>query len=237
MSKKLRVLLINKGMATLLVAVLVVAETVIAVLLSVSLMGDGKNIAILDYTVVIDAGHGGIDAGVTSNNGTKESELNLSYAKTLGQYFADGGFNVKYTRTDDGGLYGLPTKGFKMRDMQARRDIIAKSGADIVISVHMNKYPYDSSRKGPQVFFQSNDEQGKALANSVQLALNDMTGNSHEALAGDFYICRTSEMPAVIVECGFLSNAEEEQLLLSDEYRDKLSMTIYRGVMLYLYSL
>lgn len=227
----------KRGTVAVLIAILALAQTVIAVLLSVTLMDEDRDIAILDYTVVIDAGHGGIDAGVTSANGVKESELNLKYSKTLGQYFADGGFNVKYTRTDNGGLYGLPTQGFKKRDMEARRQIIAASGADIVISVHMNKYPSDSSRSGPQVFYQSNDQDGKALADSIQLALNDMTGNSHEALSGDFYICRTSQMPAVIVECGFLSNPTDEQLLTSDEYREKLTMTIYRGVMLYLYSL
>lgn len=235
MSKQTRKL--NKSIwVTLSIVLLCVAQLSLCYYVSAELMGEGHNTAILDYTIVIDAGHGGIDSGVVSPNGVKESELNLQYSRALGQLFGDSGFCVKYTRTDSGGLYGLPTSGFKMRDMKARQQIIAESGADIVISIHMNKYA-DSSRSGPQVFFQKDSEQGKLLADNIQLALNDYTGNAHSALSGDFFICRTSAMPSVIVECGFLSNQHEESLLVTDQYRSELVDKIYRGVMLYLYSL
>ena len=75
-----------------------------------------KDVSLMDYTIVIDAGHGGMDSGKVATDGTKESDLNLAYAKALGNIAQDAGFNVLYTRTSSGGLYGLPTKGFKMRD-------------------------------------------------------------------------------------------------------------------------
>jgi len=185
--------------------------------------------------VAIDAGHGGIDGGVVGVGGSKESVLNLSYAKALGKAFEERGFGVVYTRKTDAGLYGIATKGFKQRDMAKRKQIIVQSNAKLVVSIHMNNYS-DSSRSGPQVFFQKGSEQGQALACSIQNALNKFTGNSHQALSGDFYICRCADVPSVIVECGFVSNPTEEQLLLNDSYRDALVEEIFVGVMMFLYS-
>lgn len=192
--------------------------------------------SLIDFTVVIDAGHGGVDCGVTGVNGTRESHLNLLYSRQLGKWFEQCGFNVVYTRTDEGGLYGLPTEGFKMRDMEKRRQIIEDSSADIVISVHMNKYS-SSYRTGAQVFFQQGNEEGQTLAQSVQDCVNKLNSRNLEMLKGDFYITRTSDCPSVIVEFGFLSNAEEERLLNTAERREKLTRAVFDGVMMYLYSL
>lgn len=190
--------------------------------------------SIIDFTVVIDAGHGGIDGGVVSNGGVRESSLNLAYAKQLGATFEQCGFNVTQTRKTEDGLYGLPTKGFKSRDMKARKRIIENARPNLVISVHMNKYPA-SYRTGPQVFFQSGRQDGKLLAESIQRVFNDFTGNDHQAIAGDYYVCREVDCPSVIVECGFLSNDNEAELLCTDAYREELCGYIFRGVMLYLY--
>jgi N-acetylmuramoyl-L-alanine amidase len=217
-----------------LLAVLVVAQLFLTAFLCFSTIGN-KSIALVDFVVVIDAGHGGVDGGVVGVSGSKESDLNLAYAKALGKAFEQRGFSVVYTRKTQGGLYGLPTKGFKMRDMQKRKQIIAESNANLVLSVHMNKYS-DSSRSGPQVFFQKGSDNGQQLATSIQNALNKFTGNSHQALAGDYYVCRCANVPSVIVECGFLSNPTEEQQLLDDAYRDALVEEIFVGVMMYLYS-
>ncbi|MCH5151513.1 MAG: N-acetylmuramoyl-L-alanine amidase [Clostridiales bacterium] len=190
--------------------------------------------SLIDFTVVIDAGHGGIDGGVVGVDGVKESSLNLVYAKELGSIFEKGGFNVVYTRTTEGGLYGLPTKGFKLRDMQARKKVIDEARADLVISVHMNKFS-QSTRRGPQVFYQEGEEAGRLLAASLQRVFNDFTGNHHEAIAGDYYVCREIDCPSVIVECGFLSNADECAQLQTDGYRQQICNYIFSGVMLYLY--
>lgn len=221
----------NRGrLYAILLAVLMVANIVCMVLLYSSSYSSVQ----LGYTFVIDAGHGGIDSGVVGASGVTESTLTLQYALELGAMLEDRAFCVVYTRTNSCGLYGNTSSGFKRRDMEARRDIILDADADIVISIHMNYYS-DSSRSGPQVFYQEGCD--STLADSVQNALNSMTGNSHDALTGDYYICNCSSVPSIIVECGFLSNIDEEQLLLSDDYCYQLCYTIMCGVMMYLYSL
>ena len=213
---------------------LIIVELCLTVFLCVRQFNSQRT-TLIDFTVVIDAGHGGIDGGVVGVDGVKESTLNLAYAKQLGQLFERGGFNVQYTRKTDAGLYGLPTKGFKARDMLARKEIIDMARPNLVISVHMNKFS-QSTRTGPQVFYQEGKEDGQRLAESLQRVFNDYTGNNHEAIAGDFYVCREIDCPSVIVECGFLSNAEECQMLQTDAYREQICNYIYNGIMLYLYS-
>ena len=212
---------------------LVVAELCLTAFLCVRQFSSQKT-SLIDFTVVIDAGHGGVDGGVVGVDGVKESSLNLAYAKNLGDIFEKGGFNVVYTRKSEGGLYGLPTKGFKLRDMQARKKTIDDARPNLVISVHMNKFS-QSYRRGPQVFYQEGKEEGQTLAESLQRVFNDFTGNNHVAIAGDYYVCREIDCPSVIVECGFLSNAEECALLQTDAYREQICNYIFSGVMLYLY--
>lgn len=185
--------------------------------------------------IVIDAGHGGIDAGVRGKtSGVKESDINLSIAYSLKGYFTDAGFCAILTRKSQAGLYGLPTKGFKLRDMQARRDVIEACGADMVISVHQNFYS-DTSRRGAQVFFDKDSESGKQLAVCIQNSLNAMDGaaESHSPLIGDYYMLKCTHSPSVIVECGFLSNAADEELLLDGEYRKSIAYAIFAGAVSY----
>jgi len=189
----------------------------------------------IGYTIVIDAGHGGIDAGVVGNRtGIKESDLNLWVAELVFKRLTESGFNAVMTRTTQDGLYGTTEKGFKRRDMEARKKIIVESKPDLVISVHMNFYT-SSYRKGPQVFFQKSDSDGQKFAELMQKALNKKTQTNGRFLSGDFYICRESGVPAVIVECGFLSNEQDELLLSKAEYRENLSEAIVEGAMLYLF--
>ena len=195
---------------------------------------DGVDSSLIDFTIVIDAGHGGIDGGVQVDS-VKESTLNLQYAKTLGKLLDNAGFNVVYTRTNDNGLYGLPTKGFKLRDMKARKKIIDDARPNMVISVHMNKFP-QSSRGGPQVFYQQGKKDGQLLANSVQQVFNEFTQLNREALSGDYYVCREVDCPSIIVECGFLSNASDFYNLQQQDYQQKICNMIFNGIMLYLYN-
>lgn len=220
--------------STKLYAVLLAVLIVSQMLLMAVLYMDSYTGVDIGYTFVIDAGHGGIDRGVTGVSGSVESVLTLQYALELGALLECRGFGVVYTRTTDSGLYGLPTSGFKRRDMEARRDIILESDADIVISIHMNWYS-DSSRCGAQVFYQEGYD--STLADSVQNSINSLTGKSYSALSGDYYICSCTDIASIIVECGFLSNAEEEQLLLTDSYRAELMYAVMCGVLLYMYTL
>lgn len=185
--------------------------------------------------IVIDAGHGGVDAGVLgATSSVKESDVNLYIARELKNYFSEAGFRVVMTRSTNGGLYGTATKGFKMRDMKKRKEIIEQSGADMVISIHQNSCPIPS-RRGGQVFFDADSESGKTLADCIQSCLNDLDDSikPRAALVGDYYMLKCTESPSVIVECGFLTNAEDETLLLSSDYRKKIAYTIFKGAVSY----
>ncbi len=185
--------------------------------------------------IVIDAGHGGIDAGVYGvNTGVKESDINLAVARELKGCFADAGFECVMTRTTQAGLYGNTSKGFKMRDMQKRRQIIEDSGADMVISIHQNTCPLPS-RRGSHVFYDEASGEGRELALSIQSRLNGLwnTGEN-SALAGDYYMLKCTSAPSVIVECGFLSNAEDEENLNDPDFRRRLAKAIFMGAITYL---
>ncbi len=187
-------------------------------------------------TVVIDAGHGGVDGGVVGKtSGRKESDINLSISRYLQEEFEEAGFLVVRTRPTEAGLYGMATAGYKRRDMQKRAEIINSNSPALMISVHQNFFSL-SSRRGAQVFFRENSENSRTLACSIQSALNNMPEcvKKTDALKGDYYVLNCNDFPAVIVECGFLSNAEDEALLLSREYQKRLARVIKEGALSYL---
>ena len=186
--------------------------------------------------VVLDAGHGGIDGGVCGvNTGVKESELNLQVVKKLKNYLTSAGMSVVLTRNSEAGLYGIASSNFKKKDMQKRRDVIKNASPDIVISIHMNKFSI-STRRGAQVFYKAGDEFGLILAKSVQESFNQMNESTREfsALSGDYYILNCSNYPSIIAECGFLSNPEDEALLITEAYQDNVAYAIFKGVVSYL---
>lgn len=188
--------------------------------------------------IVLDAGHGGIDGGVSGvNTGIKESELNLSITKKLEKYLLDAGFNVVLTRKTEAGLYGLATENLKRKDMQKRQEIIEKERPNLVVSIHLNKFSV-STRRGAQVFFKEGDENSKLLASSIQNAFNLMEEAPRQSspLKGDYYILNCSNYPSVIAECGFLSNPEDEKLLITESYQDKIAYNVYKGIVEYLVS-
>ncbi len=189
-------------------------------------------------TIVIDAGHGGIDNGVQGvSSGADESDVNLAIARILKGNFQNAGFNCVMTRTTEAGLYGTTEKGFKARDMQKRKQIITESNADMVISIHQNFCPLPSKRGGT-VFFDKSSATGKKLATTIQTELNSLPEcvKPNEALHGDYYMLKCTQSPSVIVECGFLSNADEDKLLNTDEYRRAVAYAIFKGAVCYLSS-
>ncbi len=188
--------------------------------------------------IVLDAGHGGIDGGVSGvKTLVKESELNLSIVKKLENYLIGSGFSVILTRSSDAGLYGVATKNRKKKDMQRRSEIINKAKPSLVVSIHMNQYSL-SSRRGAQVFYKQNDVDGKKLANCVQESFNNMENSSREcsSLVGDYYILNCSKFPSIIAECGFLSNPEDEALLITEEYQEAIAYAIFKGIVEFLVS-
>lgn len=186
--------------------------------------------------IVLDAGHGGIDGGVSGKNtGVYESELNLSVVKKLETYLKDAGLTVILTRTSDAGLYGVASSTLKRRDMEKRKEIINKAEPTLVVSVHMNYYP-NSSRRGGQVFYKSDSEKSYTLAKSVQNGLNALYKDvkDYAPLTGDYYILNCTKYPTVIAECGFLSNPTDESLLTGEEFQNELAYSLFYGIINYL---
>lgn len=222
---------VSRKSISLLVIIILVIITPIALGVTISYSSE-KN----TYTIVIDAGHGGIDEGVHGiTTGVSESELNLIIAKELRKFCSEAGFNVVMTRSTSGGLYGIKSPGFKSRDMKERKRIIRESGADMVISIHMNNYT-SSARRGAQVFYSNNAS--KDLAKEIQRVINlninsPLVGRNLRELYGDYYILQCTDAPSVIIECGFMSSPEDEKLLLLPEYQKELAYYIFTGIMNY----
>jgi len=191
--------------------------------------GTQKELKSLPVTIVIDAGHGGMDAGASGGSGVREDVLNLDVAKKLQSLLTDFGATVVMTRETEEAVAST-----KNEDMQERRKIIEDSGAAIVVSIHMNFFG-DESACGPQVFFYETSEKGRALAAAIQTSLNEaLTPEKPRThLKADYFILRSGNAPAVIVECGFLSNAKEEALLKDEVYRKKAAVAIFEGIKAY----
>lgn len=180
--------------------------------------------------ILIDAGHGGSDGGaVGTTTKVKESDLNLQYAKTLKKYFLSLNFRVELIRESEFSL-----KSNKKDDMEERKKIIENSNADIFISIHMNKFS-DAVSKGSQVFYKQDDELSKTLAESIKnLLVKNIEHSRKLSLSGDFLVLNSSKCPSVLIECGFLSNPEDEQRLQTEEYREALCYQIFCGTLKFL---
>lgn len=188
-------------------------------------------------TVVIDAGHGGVDSGVIGRTtGVEEKVINLAIAKKIERYLSERGVFVVLTRKTDAGLYGAATKGMKKRDMLARKKIIEETSPLAVVSIHQNSFPEDTSQQGGQVFFSPNSEEGKLLAAAIQTKLNESNPfrKNKSIHVGDYYLLNSTSFPSVIVECGFLTNEEEEKLLISEEYQEKVAKSVSEGILTFL---
>ena len=189
-------------------------------------------------TIVIDAGHGGEDGGAVSNNGIAEAEINLKIALKLQQLLEQSGSSVVLTRSDNNAIYDLDKKTLREKknsDIRNRVKIGNNSSADIFVSIHLNKIP-ESQYYGWQTFFKEGSEDGKRLATCIQNNLNETIQKENKRVPmkiSNVYIIKHVEIPTVIVECGFLSNPEEEKILQQDEYQTKLAWGIYNGIMEY----
>ncbi len=198
------------------------------------------SLPVSNKTIVLDAGHGIPDEGAESANGVTESSINLKITKKVQLLLEQSGCKVVLTRSDENGIYNLNSKTLremKVSDIKNRVKIGNSSSADAFISIHLNKIP-QSQYYGWQTFFKANDEKSEELAKSLQEELNSsiQKENKREALKiSGKYIIDHVEIPIAIVECGFLSNPEEEKLLQDDNYQSKLAWGIYNGIMDYFY--
>lgn len=184
-------------------------------------------------TIVLDAGHGGRDGGSVGVNGTIEKEINLKYTLALKEKLVNAGYRVELTRKTDDGLYLESAKNKKMSDLNARMEIIKRANPNLVISIHMNSFSSPSAH-GASTYYRSGDESGQIVSDLIQQSLNTYLGApSTTGKVGDYYILNESYYTAVLIECGFLSNPEEERLLNTDEYLKKFVDAVYNGILLY----
>ena len=194
---------------------------------------------ITNKTIIIDAGHGLPDSGAQSSNGVTEEELTLSIAKKLQKLIEQSSAKVLLTRSDENGIYSFDSNSIaekKVSDIKNRVKIGNSSSADIFVSIHLNKYPQSEIYKGWQTFYQDKNEDSKKLATFIQNNITkniDIKNDRIPHKISDVYIMNNVTIPTVIVECGFLSNNNETELLKTEEYQNKLAWGIYLGIQEY----
>lgn len=186
-----------------------------------------------EITIVVDAGHGGIDPGKIGINNALEKDINLAIALKLERNLRENGINVVMTRKDDNGLYKETDSNKKVIDMKNRLAIIEEAKPMLAVSIHQNSYP-DSSVSGVQVFYYKDSAKSKEAAEIMQAQLIRTLKPKKERVAKDnssYYLLKKTSVPIVIVECAFMSNPTEAQLLTRDDYQEKVAWAIYMGIM------
>ena len=189
------------------------------------------------WTILIDPGHGGYDGGAKArDSGVWEKVINLDVALQVEKSLAAQGASIIMTRREDADLCtedrpAALTK--KRQDMLARVEMAVSAKVDMVLSIHMNEYRA-RGESGPQVFYRQGSDAGRLLAGCMQEALIEhlQPRKKRAAMAGDYFILQL-DVPSVLVECGFISNPDEERLLLSDDYQARLGEAVTAGVMDY----
>ncbi len=187
--------------------------------------------------IVVDCGHGENDPGKIGVNDVLEKDINLKIGKLLEKRLKKKGYKVVMTRTEDKILADEGSNNRKAEDMKARVALINKERPALAVSVHQNSY-HEAGVKGAQVFYYSHSAEGEAAATIMQKALlNADPGNTRQAKSNEsYYLLKRTEVPTIIVECGFLSNPEEAELLASEEYQKKIADAIAEGTEMYLNS-
>ncbi|MBR4083397.1 MAG: N-acetylmuramoyl-L-alanine amidase [Lachnospiraceae bacterium] len=189
--------------------------------------------------IVLDAGHGGDDPGKIGINGSMEKEINLAITQKVKTYLEANDIKVVLTREDDAGLYDAGTENKKVQDMKRRIAIMEEAKPLATVSIHQNSYP-EEYVKGAQVFYHKDSKEGERLATLLQenLRVKLEPENHRQIKANDsYYLLKKTQIPTVIVECGFLSNSREAVLLSKEEYQDKVAWAIHMGILQFINSI
>lgn len=186
--------------------------------------------------IAIDPGHGGIDVG-TSKGKITESSLNLSISKLLKASLVYDAYGVILTRDTDIALSNLSQNGdtIEERDLNARTNIMNKSGAKLFVSVHLNSYTESPSTSGSIVYYNDKFPKSKVLAEKIQQELNKVIfgkwqRQAHDPQEANYYVLRNSNISGVLIETGFITNSKEFSLLSTDNYKDKIAKAIEQGI-------
>lgn len=183
-----------------------------------------------EMVVVVDSGHGGSDPGKVGINGAIEKDVNLKIAIKLKSLLEKQGIKVIMTREDENGLADS-----KVEDLKKRVSIINQEKPLLAVSIHQNSYQGESIH-GAQVFYFTHSQEGEKAAKIIQEALLEADSeNTRSAKANDtYYMLKKTEVPVVIVECGFLSNQKEADLLVTEEYQQKVAEAVVNGIIKYI---
>lgn len=185
-----------------------------------------ENVQAQKEVVVIDAGHGGEDPGKVGINDALEKDINLKIAEKVKEHLEENGIKVVMTREED------VMEDTKLADMQKRVELINKTKPAITVSIHQNSYS-DSAIKGAQVFYYTDSEIGKEAASLMQEELRNIDDENTRQIKDNntYYMLKKTEVPTIIVECGFLSNPMEAEKLVTDEYQEQMAEAICSGIM------
>ena len=189
-------------------------------------------------TIILDAGHGGIDPGSLTDT-TKEKDVNLAITLKVRQLLEASGALVILTREEDVSLYeegsNKTTREKYNENLRNRKNMIKESNADMFVSIHLNKFP-ESKYYGAQTFYPKGKDESEKLSKYIQGELKrvvDKTNNREIKPSDDIYVLKENEIPSVLIECGFLSNEKEAKLLVDEKYQEKIAWSIYVGIQKY----
>lgn len=192
--------------------------------------------------IIIDAGHGGEDGGAVGIDGTAEKDLNLSISLKLNEILSTMGYQTRMVRTTDNSIHNADAdtvRERKVSDIHNRAAIMNEYENCIYVSIHQNKYS-GSSIWGAQTFYSPNNEESKELAQFIQASIaNNVQPDNKRVIkqsGTNIYVLYNATKPAVMVECGFVSNANELEQLKDDEYQNKMAFAISNGIINYLFS-
>lgn len=193
---------------------------------------------VTDRVIILDAGHGKPDEGATGEDGITEEKTNLDITLKTQKLLEESGATVILTRSNENAIYDLDKKTLrekKVSDIKNRVKIGNESQADILVSIHLNKGD-SASYSGWQTFYKASDENGKRLATNIQESISEIITVENHRKAHEIsgiYLVENVEIPVTIVECGFLSNPQEAEKLLTEEYQNQLAWGIYNGILKY----
>lgn len=193
---------------------------------TLSIHVSGNHIEKGEKLVVLDAGHGSSDPGKIGVNGKKEKDINLSIAKKVEKKLKKQKIAVKMTRREDKGLDDT-----KIGDMKARVNMINGTKPALAVSIHQNSYTQETI-KGAQIFYFTHSKDGKEAAEVMQEMFRLFDKENKRVCKGNntYYMLKKTEVPTIIVECGFLSNWEEAEKLSTKEYQEKVAQVICDGI-------
>jgi len=208
---------------------------IVIIIIALAMRGGSKEAISFNHqnikSVIIDPGHGEPDGGAVGKSGSIESELNLKIALKLRDELTERGYSVTMTREDSAGLDKK-----KKADMKKRLEIMKETPSDIFVSIHMNKF-VQSKYRGAEVLYSDNFIQSSLLAELIMSEIREINPKeqtrSVKKAESSLYLMKNAVLPAVIVECGFLSNAEEEALLLDEKYQSRIASAICDGIISY----